>query len=117
MNDTHIRARFYQYLKEMFMEETVLCLMEIKKFDQNTNSADRVCIAKTIIENHVMDFSPFQVNLSSNLKNKLVVMYTSGITPELCIGKLFRETELEIYADMRNTDIFHVFIEREIQVL
>jgi hypothetical protein len=109
--DDPLRRKFRRYLKTLKMEENVRFWDAALLFKSEKQGFKRYVQARAIVQTFVMDKSPFQVNLSSALKESMVLCMTKNNREEMENPSFFDEATKELFEDLRKSDAFRQYLE------
>ncbi|KAH9261677.1 hypothetical protein BASA81_000333 [Batrachochytrium salamandrivorans] len=115
LRDGQLKDRLRAHLVELTMAETLDCIDSLDAWEQlESDRTEKLLTSKQIMERFVLDQSPSQVNLSSMLKTKLQHAYVNDGGEEEEMASLFRDLRMELFRDMRQSDAFRNFMERDL---
>ena len=107
------RRRFRRYLQTLKMDENIKFWDCVTVFRSETNLDRRAASGRAIIQTFVLDSAPFQVNLSSNTKEEIVALYQKNERSVLSSEHLFDKAMDELFQDLRQSDAFRLFLEKD----
>jgi hypothetical protein len=113
LDDDPMRRRFRRYLQGLKMDENLRfwdCVM-VNKIELNPQK--RSISTRAIIQTFVMDSSPFQVNLSSKVKQELLRAHRENDVIALSSESFFDTAMDELFKDLRQSDAFRAFMEND----
>jgi len=107
------RRRFRRYLQTLKMDENVRFWDCVTVSKNESSPEKRATSARAIIQTFVLDTAPFQVNLSSKVRDELVSAYKQNDKVRLGSVDFFQAAMDELFQDLRQSDAFRIFMEND----
>ncbi|KAL0477777.1 regulator of G-protein signaling [Acrasis kona] len=95
-----LKNAFHSYLKKIHNEEHFLFLMQLEKYITYVGNVTRFKAAKKIVEEFLEAESPHEVNVSSDLREKVIARVPLH-TEEKCPSDLFDDIRASVYLEMK----------------
>jgi hypothetical protein len=101
--DPILKYEFSEFAKGEWSTENLECYMKIKQYKNEKKNSKRKELLEEIIENHLLDTSPLEVNFSSPAKVNFRKCYAIQSEKDEFLDDLLDEMKKEVYSNVSDT--------------